>query len=93
MYIESSYCNNFACLVLNKMNISFINFELTLLIIPLTIFFIFNFFGLNFLGDGAAYGIGFLGYVLVNISLIVNLFLLISLQIYFGIQHLKIYFV
>ena len=61
----------FACLVLNKMNISFINFELTLLIIPLTIFFIFNFFGLNFLGDGAAYGIGFfLGYVLVNISLI-----------------------
>ncbi len=61
----------FACLIMNKMNISFINFELSLLIIPLVIFFILNFFGLNFLGDGAAYGIGFfLGYVLVNISLI-----------------------
>jgi UDP-N-acetylmuramyl pentapeptide phosphotransferase/UDP-N-acetylglucosamine-1-phosphate transferase len=53
------------------MNIDFINNELNILIILILIFFTFNFFGRNFLGDGAAYGIGFLlGYILVKISLI-----------------------
>ena len=61
----------FTYLIINKMNISFINHELNILIIFMVIFFILNFFGLNFLGDGAAYGIGFLlGYILVKISLV-----------------------
>ena len=61
----------FIYLVINKMNISFINVEFKIFIILIFIFFLFNFFGLNFLGDGAAYGVGFLlGYFLVNISLI-----------------------
>ena len=61
----------FVYLTIHKMNIDFIDFEIDFLIIFITIFFILNFFGLNYLGDGAAYGIGFLlGYILVKISLI-----------------------
>ncbi len=61
----------FAYLLIYKMNIDFINYELKILIIPIAIFFIFNFFGLNFLGDGAAYGVGFLiGFILLKIALI-----------------------
>tara|TARA_X000000368_G_C22858516_1_gene635458 strand:- start:195 stop:800 length:606 start_codon:yes stop_codon:yes gene_type:complete len=61
----------FTYLIVNKMNINFINNELNILIILILIFFTFNFFGRNFLGDGAAYGIGFLlGYILVKVSLI-----------------------
>ena len=61
----------FTYLIINKMNIDFINNELNILIILILIFFTFNFFGRNFLGDGAAYGIGFLlGYILVKVSLI-----------------------
>ena len=53
------------------MNIDLISYEINFLIIFIAIFLILNFFGLNFLGDGAAYGIGFLiGYILVKISLI-----------------------
>ena len=44
-----------------------------IILIPLSIFIIFNFFGKNFLGDGAAYGLGFLlGYILLKISLLNN---------------------
>ena len=47
------------------------NFEISIIIISLSIFVIFNFFGKNFLGDGAAYGISFLlGYILLKITLI-----------------------
>ena len=61
----------FINLITTKMNISFVNYELNLFTLVIVIFFIFNFFGLNFLGDGAAYGIGFLlGYILIKISLI-----------------------
>ncbi len=60
----------FAYLIITKMEISFMNYEISILIIFLSIFFIFNFLGLNFLGDGAAYGISFLlGYIFVKISL------------------------
>jgi UDP-N-acetylmuramyl pentapeptide phosphotransferase/UDP-N-acetylglucosamine-1-phosphate transferase len=61
----------FTYLVINKIQIYFLNYELSVLIIILTIFFIFNFLGLNFLGDGAAYGVSFfLGYIFVKISLL-----------------------
>tara|TARA_B100000035_G_C20920472_1_gene518267 strand:- start:236 stop:724 length:489 start_codon:yes stop_codon:yes gene_type:complete len=49
------------------------NNELIILIIALLIFVIFNFFGKNFLGDGAVYGLSFLlGYILLKVSLIDN---------------------
>lgn len=58
-------------LIIHNLNISFIEHELNIFILILAIFLISNFFGLNFLGDGGAYGIGFLlGYILVKISLI-----------------------
>ena len=61
----------FAYLTLNKIDSSFVNYELSIFITFLTIFFIFNFLGLNFLGDGAAYGISFfIGYIFVKISLL-----------------------
>ena len=61
----------FIYFTIHKMNIDFISYEINFLIIFIAIFLILNFFGLNFLGDGAAYGIGFLiGYILVKISLI-----------------------
>jgi UDP-N-acetylmuramyl pentapeptide phosphotransferase/UDP-N-acetylglucosamine-1-phosphate transferase len=61
----------FIYLMINKMNLDFIEEKFAIFIILIFVFFLFNFFGLNFLGDGAAYGLGFfLGYFLVNISLI-----------------------
>ena len=61
----------FIYFTIHKMNIDSISYEINFLIIFIAIFLILNFFGLNFLGDGAAYGIGFLiGYILVKISLI-----------------------
>ena len=61
----------FIYFTIHKMNIDFISYEINFLTIFIAIFLILNFFGLNFLGDGAAYGIGFLiGYILVKISLI-----------------------
>ena len=61
----------FIFFLMDKLNINFMNFEILIIIISLSIFVIFNFFGKNFLGDGAAYGISFLlGYILLNITLI-----------------------
>ena len=60
----------FIFLLINKKNINYINNEIVILGISSLIFIIFNFFGKNFLGDGATYGVGFiLGYILLNISL------------------------
>ena len=61
----------FIYFTIHKMNIDFISYEINFLMVFIAVFLILNFFGLNFLGDGAAYGIGFLiGYILVKISLI-----------------------
>ena len=47
--------------------------ESKILIIALSIFVLFNFFGKNFLGDGAVYGLSFVfGYILLKISIINN---------------------
>lgn len=63
----------FVYLLIQNLNIEYINYELNVLVISLSVFIIFNFFGKNFLGDGAAYGLGFLfGYILLKISLIDN---------------------
>ena len=61
----------FLYLLFLNSNIVLINNELSVLVVSLLIFLILNFFGKNFLGDGAAYGIGFLiGYLLLKISMI-----------------------
>ena len=61
----------FIFFLMNKLNINFMNLKYLIIIISLSIFVIFNFFGKNFLGDGAAYGISFLlGYILLKITLI-----------------------
>ncbi len=60
----------FIILIINNLNIEYVNKELSTLMIALLIFLIFNFFGKNFLGDGAVYGLSFLlGYILLEISL------------------------
>ena len=60
----------FMFLVADNLNIDYANKELMILAIMLLIFLIFNFFGKNFLGDGAVYGLSFLlGYILLEISL------------------------
>ncbi len=60
----------FIFLLTNKLNINYMNSEILILGISCFIFVLFNFFGKNFLGDGATYGVGFiLGYILLNISL------------------------
>ena len=57
--------------IIKSSNVSFINSEIKILIISLSIFLILNFFGKNFLGDGAAYGLGFIfGYFLLKISIL-----------------------
>ena len=61
----------FSIALMNKLNFNYSYYAINILSIALLVFIIFNFFGLNFLGDGAAYGVGFLvGLILVNISLI-----------------------
>ena len=61
----------FIHLLINNTKIDYLNDEITILIIASLIFVVFNFFGSNFLGDGGAYGLGFLiGYILVKISII-----------------------
>ena len=61
----------FLYLLIKSSNVSFINSEIKILIISLSIFLILNFFGKNFLGDGAAYGLGFIfGYFLLKISIL-----------------------
>jgi len=65
----------FLYLLIKNSNTSFIYGELDIFILILasSIFLIFNFFGKNFLGDGAAYGLGFLfGYFLLKISMMNN---------------------
>ncbi len=63
----------FIYLLIKNSNIAFINTEMNILIIALFIFLIANFFGKNFLGDGAVYGLGFIfGYFLLKISLLEN---------------------
>lgn len=63
----------FTYLLIKNSNIAFINTEINILIIALFIFLIANFFGKNFLGDGAVYGLGFIfGYFLLKISLLEN---------------------
>ena len=60
----------FLYLLTKNINITFLYSELSIVILSLTIFLILNFFGKNFLGDGAAYGLGFLiGYLLLKISM------------------------
>ena len=61
----------FLYLLIKNSNISFIDDELSILALSLSIFLIPNFFGKNFLGDGAAYGLGFLiGYFFLKVSMI-----------------------
>jgi UDP-N-acetylmuramyl pentapeptide phosphotransferase/UDP-N-acetylglucosamine-1-phosphate transferase len=63
----------FTILVIEFLNIGYMNNELRILIIALLVFVFFNFFGKNFLGDGAVYGLSFLlGYILLKVSLIDN---------------------
>ena len=63
----------FTILLIKFLNIGYMKNELTVLIIALSVFVFFNFFGKNFLGDGAAYGLSFLlGYILLKVSLIDN---------------------
>ena len=60
----------FIYLLSHNTNLNLFNHELILMIFATLIFVIFNFFGKNFLGDGGAYGLGFLlGFILVKISL------------------------
>ena len=61
----------FLYLLINELNVNLIRDEIEILITVLSIFLLFNFFGKNFLGDGATYGIGFLlGFFLLKISII-----------------------
>ena len=63
----------FTYLLIINLNVNYLNEELKILLFPIIFFLILNFFGYNFLGDGAAYGLGFLiGYFLLKISLINN---------------------
>jgi|TARA_B110000444_G_scaffold116369_1_gene109602 UDP-N-acetylmuramyl pentapeptide phosphotransferase/UDP-N-acetylglucosamine-1-phosphate transferase len=63
----------FLYLLIKKSSIGYMNEEINILMLSLSIFLLFNFFGKNFLGDGAAYGLGFIfGYFLLKISLINN---------------------
>ena len=64
----------FIFLLANNLHIDYANKEIIILAITIFIFLIFNFFGKNFLGDGAVYGLSFLlGYILLQISLLNNL--------------------
>jgi len=61
----------FLYLLSNNLNLEFYNFKIELLIISLIIFVSFNFFGKNYLGDGAVYGLSFLiGYMALNLSIL-----------------------
>ena len=63
----------FLCLLSNDLNLGFYNSKIELLIISLFIFVFFNFFGKNYLGDGAVYGLSFLiGYMAINTSLLTD---------------------
>ena len=63
----------FTILLIESLNMRYMNNELIILIIALLIFLFLNFFGKNFLGDGAVYGLSFLlGFILLKLSLIDN---------------------
>lgn len=63
----------FTYLLIYNLNINFLTNELIILSISILIFILFNFFGKNFLGDGAVYGFSFLlGYILLKITLMNN---------------------
>ncbi len=65
--------STFTILLIESLNMRYMNNELIILIIALLIFLSFNFFGKNFLGDGAVYGLSFLlGFILLKVSLIDN---------------------
>ena len=60
----------FIKLLSNKLNIQVQIYQIDILIILLTVFTIFNFFGKNYLGDAAVYGLSFfVGFVAINYSL------------------------
>ena len=60
----------FSYLLINSINILYFEDSILILILSLSVFVILNFFGKNFLGDGAVYGLSFIiGYILINISL------------------------
>ena len=60
----------FIFLLVQDLNLNYLNIKFYILIISLRNFLIFNFFGKSFLGDGAAYGLSFLvGYILVKIAM------------------------
>ena len=61
----------FLYLVSNDLNLNFYNEKIELLFMSLVVFIILNFFGKNYLGDGAIYGLSFLiGYMAINITLL-----------------------
>ena len=60
----------FSYLLIEKTNFLSISDEIIILILCIFIFIIFNFFGKNFLGDGAVYGLSFIiGFFLIQISM------------------------
>ncbi len=60
----------FSYLLIEKTNFLPISDEIAILILCIFIFIIFNFFGKNFLGDGAVYGLSFIiGFFLIQISM------------------------
>ena len=59
----------FIYFILNDLKIYDLMNNILILILAIFIFVIFNFFGKNFLGDGAIYGLSFfIGYILIKIS-------------------------
>ena len=82
----------FTLLVINRLEINYLNFELRILLIALLIFIVLNFFGKNFLGDGAAYGFSFfIGYILLKISLInyyISPYFIANLLLYPALENL-----
>ena len=70
MFFKFLNCFIFLCLLSNELNnFLFLN-QIKILIIFSFIFFLFNFFGKNFLGDGGVYGISFLiGLLSIQLSL------------------------
>ena len=79
----------FLKLLSNKLDLQFQIYQIDILIILLTVFTIFNFFGKNYLGDAGVYGLSFfIGFLAINYSLQDQ-----SISPYFIANLLKIYFV
>ena len=63
----------FSFLLIKNNQFFYLKDQILILLILILIFVVFNFFGKNFLGDGAVYGLSFfIGFLLINISLIDN---------------------